>query len=69
MSIRLQAGDEQAIVVLIGATFAFKNDELDSFIDTRAETHVATWNRYIDHAHMFIQHLTDTGFVKKVTLR
>lgn len=66
MTVRLQALDEQAIVVLIGAAFALKGDELDAYVDATHTEHVATWNRYIDHAHMFIQHLSNTGFVKRV---
>lgn len=67
--IRLQASDQQAVVVLIGAAFALKGDELDAYTDSTNEQHVATWNRYIDHAHMFIEHLSNTGFVKKVGSR
>lgn len=63
--IRLKA-DEQAVTVLIAATFAFKADELDSFINTNDTNHVATWNRYIDHAHMFLEHLTNNGFVQRI---
>ncbi|NDD53582.1 hypothetical protein EBZ39_06850 [bacterium] len=67
--IRLQAGDAHAITVLVAATFAFKADELDPFIDGTHAEHVTTWNRYIDHAHMFIDHLSNAGFVRKVTLK
>lgn len=69
MTVRLQASDQQAIVVLIGAAFALKADELEAFTDSTNEHHVPTWNRYIDHAHMFIEHLSNTGFVKKVGSR
>lgn len=62
--LKLFASDKQAVVVLIGAVFAFKADELDAYLGVNDPNHVAVWNRYIDHAHMFFDHLSSLGVIK-----